>query len=61
MWITNVHKIYHCKVYGYTYIGYIEIGTGAIHLSFFFLEISDGEWRREKYVLILRVVYNLCL
>ena len=46
MWITNVHKIYHCKVYGYTYIGYIEIGTGAIHLSFFFP--GNIWWGMEK-------------
>lgn len=48
MWITNVHKKYHHKVYGYTYIQYIEICTGTIHTFFFFLEISDGGWSRGK-------------
>lgn len=61
MWITNVHKKYHHKVYGYTYIQYIEICTGTIHTFFFSWKYLMGAGAVEKYTLILSAVYNLCL
>lgn len=64
MWITNVHKIYHCKVYGYTYIEYIHRNMHWSNTSFFFLKYLMGNGEGKMHInsgLCTTCVYSISL